>query len=1100
MRCWKCFKILFLVFFSLLIFLGISVFLFRSRIRDFVVDKTVEFLQKKTGASIVYNKVEGDVITGIRFRNVRVEAGNFKIKVEDFKISYSIFSLFKLPVINLVYINNGIVELIQSSEVPTKKFEIKGIEPGFALLVKNAVFKNIFILYKDTKITVKELKGKVICKKEKASVEIKKISGGVKKGKNKFNVNKIAGKIILNKEGFKFENLFLQTSIIKGEVTAWVFRDSIGFRTKGLYLYPHELYKKVKGKINLRGNWNYSYNLHRGEVYIKGKDMSYLLDEKYTFAIKIKGKGKKVEMGVIEEKKRVRADLKVSIDSGIVNADLFLKSFEVKGHQLYIGNGTIKGYGNIKKSLWRLEGVFKNIGKKDLEIDSICISMEGDKKRFLIHNASVFKNKACINIIGAIGNELSLRCKIKNLTTEDTKGIVNLQFKGVLNADLKIEGKKSKPVVNGEMWVVSDIVDSVKINFDKFSLVEMYGKAYMTVKNFKTVGRKISGKIILAERKLEMMVFLNTGGELKINAQVIPENKTILIKKVRFVPEQNKVFISRSDAIVSFMKKGIKVDNFNIYGESGNVEFSMVLNPERVIEEFRMFVDGLDLSILGNFLEKKIKGYLYVKTHVKEFKGDVNLCVKDFSYSEIAFKNFELSSQLSKKKKVINIQMDGKLFAEDISIVKGRAKVDMKNKKIVEFDIFTELNNPGVWVFSFLKRVVELKKGNIIGEFRVWGKPEVFDVTGSIKINDGEIYLPSFNLEGTNAVINISLRNRRIYVLNSMADVDGGKLYGNGIFNLASKNGNYEFDFSFDDLPLSLNGIYVVTGGYLNLKGNLKGDLIVRGEMNIDEGLLFYEIGKSDETSTKSMNLPDISISVKGEKGIWLRNKMMDVELSPDIIVRGKKDKLMVAGEIKILRGNVYYLEHIFRIERGEIKFTSQEEMNPEIDILAKTVTDRVVEHNGKKTRIKIYLHLYGDLKKLLMDFYSEPTVMSEDDILTYLAFNITSEDIYSKEERELLTQALSGIAVKFARQQIEKRLKEVFPVDYFTIESTEQGTKFTLGKYITPRLYVSYTGSLGSTEDAYKIEFETKKNQQIVIEKTEENRYSVRYEIFWEF
>lgn len=1085
----RCFKILLVIAFLFLGLLLTTFYITRKRLRDLFVEKTVEFIERKIKVDVSYRKVYGDVLSGIGFLDLALSSEGMDVKIRNLRVRYSILSFLKKPFIDGIYADKVSIRTKEKKE-EKKELKIKGFEPGFSLYVREFLFKDVVI---NDKVEIQRFKGRISLSEEEGVLTVDTLSGCIFIKKQKINFDRLKGKVVFNKKGFLFESVDLSSSVIKGSLTLYISQDSLYFNTQKLIINSHGFSPDVKGIAVINGNWCYTSKKHKGSLKMSFKKFRFKKYQDIYALVEIKGKGENIDL-------KARDKMKTVFIKGTLHQyknlklDISFNGFENTPYFLVIEKGEVKIKGDIGKRSFNLQGYFTDLQTEKLNVDSMAILAIIEKNKVCIEKWLFTKNKSLLELKGSIGKELNVEIELKRINTKDFERILKIPYQVEMEGKILVQGDMRNPLFNGEITAHSEIFDALSLKMEGFNPVSFEGMCSLWIEKLKSKGVQLDGTLFLEKKRFTFQCITKDKKIIRMEGKVIPEDKKIIFESIGFKPDSGVYFYSKERSVLN-LKEGVEIRNFNLYGEYGNLIIKSFLFKDKKLKIFRGYVSNFELSLFKRFIQDiNPEGRADMLLDVKDFKGVLQIEIKDFILKNARFKNIYFTIDIDTLS-----WLRGRVVREkDTSFIKGSVEVDFTKIKLKNFDINLSLNNPGSWVFGFLRKIIVLKKGEIYGNLRIKGSLKEPSLDGKIEIKNGEVFLPAFDLYGTKAYIHLLLAKKKIYLLNSFTDIEKGRLYGNGFFDVHKRN--YEFNFSFEDVPISLNGIYMISTGYLDLTGDLNSKPRITGGIEVKEGLIFYEFGK-EAPQTSASNLPVISLSIKGERRIWLRNRMMDVELSPDIMIKVEKNKPVIAGDIKVIQGNVYYLEHIFRIKEGVIRFVSQEEINPEIEIVAKTTTDRFFEENGKRKRINIYLYLHGDVKNPIVDFYSEPPVMSEDDILTYLALNLTPEDIYSAEEREVLTRALSGIAVKFAQQQIEKRLKNLMPVDYFVIEPTGEGTRIIVGKYISSKLYVSYAHSFAASEqDAYRVEFETKKNQQIVIEKTEEQRYTIKYEIIWEF
>jgi len=165
-------------------------------------------------------------------------------------------------------------------------------------------------------------------------------------------------------------------------------------------------------------------------------------------------------------------------------------------------------------------------------------------------------------------------------------------------------------------------------------------------------------------------------------------------------------------------------------------------------------------------------------------------------------------------------------------------------------------------------------------------------------------------------------------------------------------------------------------------------------------------------------------------------------------------------GELKVDEGKYTVLARRLDIERGRLLFNGGPLSNPGIDIRAvKRLPDIVAGANVR-----------GTLREPTLSFFSEPPI-SQTQIVSLLVAGGTLESLQSNQTQqvgsaraELLAQ---GGAILASQLGAQLGLEDV------TVESNQLNqTSLVLGKYLSPRLYVSYGVSLTEAINTLKLQY----------------------------
>ena len=307
------------------------------------------------------------------------------------------------------------------------------------------------------------------------------------------------------------------------------------------------------------------------------------------------------------------------------------------------------------------------------------------------------------------------------------------------------------------------------------------------------------------------------------------------------------------------------------------------------------------------------------------------------------------------------------------------------------------------------------------------------------------------------------------------------------------------FRIRSDDATISpMPEVYAVIGGELMLAWAPGRPFSINGTVDVKEALLAFNLGQ--QATGAGDPGPDslvYDIHVRGERGIWLRNRVADLELSVDLLLKKTMIGQTYTGRLATRQGNIYYLDRTLRVTRGEIRFDNISELNPGLDILAELP---VRTYGGRYDDLpdKVLLALTGTLEQPEFGFSSEPAGWDENDIVTYLILNVTADDLDAFDNREAIASELGGRLLGYFQNEVSKQVRDWLALDALRFEGMlagDEGYKVTVGKYVGHNLYVTYTQNFtGEMQPEFRAEYYLDRRNEIVGERSEDGRYSLRY------
>ncbi len=429
--------------------------------------------------------------------------------------------------------------------------------------------------------------------------------------------------------------------------------------------------------------------------------------------------------------------------------------------------------------------------------------------------------------------------------------------------------------------------------------------------------------------------------------------------------------------------------------------------------------------------------------------------------------------------------------------------INLSKGKVENWELTATLNDPGPWVLSFLQNIFSFQEGEVFGKVVLKGNIKDVQFDGRVRIYKGRLFFLIPGITVSNLTAELSLVKDEIILIEAKGKVDKGEITGRGFVNLKDfqKVDTLHYDIDFDRLPLRYEEeIFALLNGQLSIDYTPYIPLRLSGNFSVVEGLITTPFGKgvSGKRGEEEQDEVEFNFKVSGEKGIWLRNKNADLELGVDLRVKKEGAKTTYVGELVTRKGELYYLDRTLKIKEGEIVFDNITEINPRLNLRAELETKPIKIGENPSQVFKIIFLLQGTLAHPEFKFLSEPPLLSEKDIITYLSLNISPEELKSLPEREEFFRAISERILSYFEREVVRKLRGYLTLDYLSLEKDIEGkgTRVTVGKYIGKNLYLTYSQVLAREEsDEFKAEYYLTRKQMVVGEKTRDGRYIVRYQ-----
>jgi translocation and assembly module TamB len=232
-----------------------------------------------------------------------------------------------------------------------------------------------------------------------------------------------------------------------------------------------------------------------------------------------------------------------------------------------------------------------------------------------------------------------------------------------------------------------------------------------------------------------------------------------------------------------------------------------------------------------------------------------------------------------------------------------------------------------------------------------------------------------------------------------------------------------------------------------------------------------------------------------GDK-VYVKVAGIDAQLGGAIdLSLSRLDRISSKGEIKVIKGHYRTYGVNLEIVRGRLFFAGGTIDRPSIDVLAlRTVGS-----------IRAGVTVTGTLQRPITKLYSEPA-MPDVDVLAYI---VLGHPLGSNgQQASLLNQAAGALLTSGQAVVLQEKLKNRLGLStleiqegvgaspgamgYKPLQVTAPGaipasqqagvteTMLTVGKYLTPQLYISYGKSLFTGSNLFRLRYDIFKNWQV--------------------
>ncbi len=442
----------------------------------------------------------------------------------------------------------------------------------------------------------------------------------------------------------------------------------------------------------------------------------------------------------------------------------------------------------------------------------------------------------------------------------------------------------------------------------------------------------------------------------------------------------------------------------------------------------------------------------------------------------------------------------GSLKAEFRLPVEASLPVVLEEERPVQAAARADLRERGL-LSALFPGLIEESRGRLALNCSVDGTWSAPKIHGTLRVDRAGAYLPSTGIQLSDVTMDAQFEDRTVRITSFGARSGPGRLEGTGTVWL--------MDRGIDRIDMNLSGerfqvvrlpeMEMLATPSLTIKGAPK-NLQVRGSITIPELLIRGPETKAVARPSKDVVKVDESRAPKGDRALpldlqvrvilgdraFIKAEGVDAKLEGDVLLMARNlDAMNAKGEIR-LRDGTYTTRGVrLAITRGRVVFDGGPADQPRLDVLAlRTVEERPDQAGqslGRFKEVKAGVIVTGTPLAPLVRLYSEPA-MPDADILSYIVLGQRMSGDPSKSA--LLAAAaeslLSGSGSESTLSQLKRQIgPDTVDMKSATVGGTTQSI-VTVGKYLQPKLYVSYGRSLFSDESYVTLRYTLSKRWEV--------------------
>jgi len=382
---------------------------------------------------------------------------------------------------------------------------------------------------------------------------------------------------------------------------------------------------------------------------------------------------------------------------------------------------------------------------------------------------------------------------------------------------------------------------------------------------------------------------------------------------------------------------------------------------------------------------------------------------------------------------------------------------------------------------SLFPGLIQESRGELNLEARVagqWSKP---DITGNLKLGKASAYLPTAGVQLKNVALAAHFVADRLIVDSYEVDAGPGRIGGTGSIRLKDwRVADYQGTIKGERFQVVyLPDLQVLASPDLSFSGT-PGKFTARGKILVPELIV-------NEQQSRAPVLPSQDVVIEGGTGAAKKKPAMPLDIQVTVtlgdkvqlklqgieaqlkgslkLVMNRLDEIRSTGEIRVVKGKYKTYGVSLDITRGRVYYAGGPINEPTLDIQAlRKVGD-----------VRAGVQIAGTPDTMAVKLYSEPN-MPDSSILSYI---ILGQPLaYTSEQSGLVTRAAGQFTSTTGYKPLQAAPPGVAPSK--TSGSTLSESVVSVGRYLTPELYISYGRSLLTSANLVRLRYDLSKHWEV--------------------
>ena len=466
----------------------------------------------------------------------------------------------------------------------------------------------------------------------------------------------------------------------------------------------------------------------------------------------------------------------------------------------------------------------------------------------------------------------------------------------------------------------------------------------------------------------------------------------------------------------------------------------------------------------------------------------------------------------------------GKLLADFQLPLAARFPVAMDRQGALRASLKGRVREKGI-ITAMFPGLVRESFGELDADLDVGGSWETPLIGGTLRLSNAGAYLPAAGIRLKEILVAARLEKNLIRIDSFRAVSGTGHIEGTALLTMAGwrlagyqgtvRGENFQTVFSPELRMLSTPDLsFEGTPERLKLRGELRlPEMHIRGARSnaaVAPSPDAIRVGRVATVKNGSPLALDVSVRVVLGERVFVKAAGIDAQLDGAVQLSfSSLDRITSSGQLRVVKGHYRTYGVDLEIVRGRLFFAGGPIDRPTLDVLALRTLGEV----------RAGVLVSGNLKRPVTKLYSEPA-MPDVDVLSYVVLghpigsNGDQAGLVAQAAGALLTSGQAATLQEQLRTRLGLSTLEVrggvggstSRMGYKPLQVTAPGsipttqesgiteTMLTVGKYLTPELYVSYGKSLFTGSNLFRLRWDISKRWQIETEAGSESGADLFY------